>query len=525
MAKKTSKKTAKKKIDREEIGFVLSESEPNRFQAIIKKEVYLEAEEYILIEHPDATRDTMVLGIVFSVKNVNASYTEQSPLVPFFQRGQNTQIGDQDFMVATIDVHGAVETDQRGLESLIPLYAAPIPGQSVYRATSEDVKQYIMALAPPGVEFGSMKNYEDIRIALSVPKLFMHLAILGVTGAGKSHSLKVLLLALKGLKDQCPPITIVDPHGEFLDFADEVLNPEKYLGNSIHEMDAAGFKDFLEDNFDKDAAMKIMLRAVDRYTEKVGAWPPKNVQELIDLLHDDVVQGSSRDSTIETALTKLKAQKVKRVFTTPPLEVREFVKPGKIVVLDMGQIDLTNQQALLARLLDKIYAQATELHLEGGAFASLLVLDEVQRYAPENLFATGDSYKISKKAIFNIAAQGRKFGIGLVVASQRPAYISKSVLAQCNTQLIFRLVAWPDIQVVKDVLGNQGILKRLPYQPTGDAILFGVASALEFPVVVKVDPLPPMDVSRDFSIRYPERLAKFREWYEAGEAGQEADAE
>ena len=90
-------------------------------------------------------------------------------------------------------------------------------------------------------------------------------------------------------------------------------------------------------------------------------------------------------------------------------------------------------------------------------------------------------------------------------------------LAQCNSQFIFRLVARNDIAVVRDILGNIGILERLPFQPTGDAILFGVASSMNFPVVTKIDAIPLLKkASREFSLKYEDRLAKYEEWFDNG---------
>ncbi|GAB4314677.1 MAG: hypothetical protein Kow0069_16230 [Promethearchaeota archaeon] len=512
-----AKRKTTKVSEREKVAFVLSGAEANEFSAIVKKDCTLEAEEFVLIEHPAGPPGEMVLGVVVGVKNVNASYTEQSPLVPFFQRGENTQIGDQDFTVAKVAVHGAVKDDARGIRSLVPLFAAPVAGQPVYRADSGDVRQYLMSLEPPGVEIGTMKNYE-VRVALSVPKLFMHLAVLGVTGAGKSHALKVLLNGLKGLGSMCPPVLIVDPHGEYLAYADEVVDPGPYVNRSIREITPEYFQEFLKVRFGKSAASTMVSKVVDQYLEG-NQWPPESPGPLLALLDDPNIKGSSKTTTVEEAKRILGSRHVDRLFTTPRLDVRAFLKPETVTVLDVGAIELTKQQEFLRRLLDIIYDQATKLHAEGGAFAGIVVIDEVQRYAPESQFATGDAYKESRKAIFNVAAQGRKFGIGLVVASQRPAYVSKSVLAQCNTQLIFRLVAWPDLQTVRDVLGSQGVLQRLPYQPTGDAVLYGIASATEFPVVVSVDALPPRKGARDFSVKYEDRLAEFKAWHGGNDPG------
>lgn len=499
----------------EEIGYILTGSQPDKFDVIIKKDKFVEAEEFIIIEHPNPQRKTFILGLVYSVKNVNLAYSEGSPLIPFFQEGIQPMMSEQDYMVASIDALGYIDKDSRDIVSLIPLTAAPNPGQVVYRATIEDIRKYIMTIDPPDIKIGLLKNYEKIPVTLSIPKLFMHLAILGITGAGKSHLLKKILLSIKEMKPNPIPALIIDPHGEFLDYADEIIDPSPYIGASIHEMTDNAFLNYIKTFLPKGVALDIVERAVNKYAQQ-NSWPPTTAQPIIDLMDDEDVKGSSRENTVEAAKNLLQIPKVEKIFKTSPLSPKLFMKPGKLVCLDLGQINLTQQQRLLARILRLLYENAKALHIVNSAFAGLIILDEIQRYAPEKGFETGDAADDSRSEIFSIAAQGRKFGIGLILATQRPAYVSKSVLAQCNTQFIFRLVARNDIAVIRDILGNIGILERLPFQPTGDAILFGVASSMNFPIVTKIDAIPPLTpkFSRQFNLKLEERLKKYKEWFD-----------
>ena len=85
-----------------------------------------------------------------------------------------------------------------------------------------------------------------------------------------------------------------------------------------------------------------------------------------------------------------------------------------------------------------------------------------------------------------IASEGRKFNVGMIVVTQRPAYVSKDVLAQCSSQAIFRLINRNDIGAVEEVV--EGIshseVYRLPHYQQGQCIFTGVA--IDSPVVVKV---------------------------------------
>jgi hypothetical protein len=89
-----------------------------------------------------------------------------------------------------------------------------------------------------------------------------------------------------------------------------------------------------------------------------------------------------------------------------------------------------------------------------------------------------------------IAREGRKFGLGLVLSSQRPSELSSTVLSQCNTFLLHRISNDRDQELVHKLVPDnlKGLLRELPSLPSQHAILLGWAS--ELPVLVKMNDLP-----------------------------------
>lgn len=89
-----------------------------------------------------------------------------------------------------------------------------------------------------------------------------------------------------------------------------------------------------------------------------------------------------------------------------------------------------------------------------------------------------------------IAREGRKFGLGLVLASQRPSELSPTVLAQCNTFLLHRIVNDRDQELVGKLVPDNlgGLLKELPSLPSKQAILLGWAASI--PILVEINELP-----------------------------------
>jgi DNA helicase HerA-like ATPase len=94
--------------------------------------------------------------------------------------------------------------------------------------------------------------------------------------------------------------------------------------------------------------------------------------------------------------------------------------------------------------------------------------------------------RLCREAFEKIAREGRKFGLGLVLSSQRPSELSATVLAQCNTFLLHRLVNDADQNLVSRLVPDNvaGLLKELPSLPSRQAILLGWATLI--PVLVEM---------------------------------------
>ena len=126
----------------------------------------------------------------------------------------------------------------------------------------------------------------------------------------------------------------------------------------------------------------------------------------------------------------------------------------------------------------------------------LLVYEEVHKYAPKSDLAR---YKSSQKAIETIAKEGRKYGVSLLIATQRPSEVSETIFSQCSNFLAMRLTNPDDQRYVKrllpDTLGS--ITDSLPSLRAGEGILIG--DAVVIPSVVKVGKCSPAPSSSDIA--------------------------
>ena len=131
--------------------------------------------------------------------------------------------------------------------------------------------------------------------------------------------------------------------------------------------------------------------------------------------------------------------------------------------------------AMLARLLFqyKVYQTTEERRRDPVVF----VCEEAHRYVPDRGEA---EYAAAQTAIRRIAREGRKYGIGLMLVSQRPADIESTVISQCGTWLVLRLTNAADQQHVARFLpdGLSGMTKALPNLAQQEAIFVGEGAAM-----------------------------------------------
>lgn len=146
--------------------------------------------------------------------------------------------------------------------------------------------------------------------------------------------------------------------------------------------------------------------------------------------------------------------------------------------------------AVVARMTFEALQRYMKMH--GVALPTVLVMEEahtfIKRYKED--VENQDAAAVCCRVFERIAREGRKFGLGLVLSSQRPSELSPTVLSQCNTFLLHRLSNDRDQELVHRLVPDnlRGLLRELPSLPSQTAILLGWAS--ELPVLVRMDDLP-----------------------------------
>ena len=119
-----------------------------------------------------------------------------------------------------------------------------------------------------------------------------------------------------------------------------------------------------------------------------------------------------------------------RFILYAPTPYHELIKSGTCTIINFRGVNPDIQDIIVYKLTKDLF----ELRKQNKIPPFFMVIEEAHNYCPERNFGE----KKSSKILRTIASEGRKFGLGLCVVSQRPARLDKSVLSQCSTQIIMK---------------------------------------------------------------------------------------
>ena len=183
-------------------------------------------------------------------------------------------------------------------------------------------------------------------------------------------------------------------------------------------------------------------------------------------------------------------------FTKVPDEFFDREKSNQITILDLSLVPfdvLENLTGLIGRLLIEFVEHFKSD--QRGEYPIVIILEEAQNYIPEKY--RRDRESIAKKVFERIAREGRKYGVSLVVSSQRPSELSRTVLSQCNSFIVHRLQNPDDQKYVRGLVSsaNNDILDQLPILPQQHAIIMG--DCVRTPVQTRINDISPRPKSNN----------------------------
>ena len=359
-----------------------------------------------------------------------------------------------------------------------------------------------------------------VPVVLSVKDLVStHLAIIASTGAGKSYLASVIIEELMQPYNKAS-VLILDPHGKYSTLS-EIANAEQFSEESKEAREGIGrggsyraqvrvykpdqvkvrlsslnigdMRHLLSEMTEKQQyLLNRALRKVNE-TKRGTPWGSADLKQAIKSVAkqkgDEDSEGADDSSTIH-ALTWRIEDRFENSYTFDDLQhldLPEIFKPGQCTVLQLNDIDERDQQVVVATILRRLYKARMETErgkVHSGEFylpyPVFVLLEEAHHFAP------GGTDVVSTAILKQVLAEGRKFGIGVGLISQRPGKLNADVLSQCQTQCIMRIVNEIDQKSVAAAIEGVGrdLLNNLPALSKGQVIVAG--AALNTPVICRV---------------------------------------
>jgi uncharacterized protein len=420
------------------------------------------------------------------------------------------------------------------------------PTTSAYRPQANDLSRIVLGELNEnrGLDIATLSNRREINVLIDGHTVVIrHLAILAMTGAGKSWTARRLI---EQLAKKNYPVVIFDPHGDyarlhelsnlrgrvqrfsaefpvFEEDAETIADIVDTLGYSLTDTMRTNFSDvfaaaiqfYSPDPEERQQRSQWLASAINnpdiaKSGIKADLWLVANLAEAAQLaLRDDgavqkgelsnygwpqilnysktvarTLEGIMKRTRRAAAVLKRMSDTNKKVAQTHqpmPTDRSELVKYGQISVVSLAGYTSDFQATIYSLVAADLFAKRVNGDLP---WPFLCVLEEGHNFAPAQVHTEAERRAIVTTR--EIAQEGRKFGVGLLLISQRPSRLDETTLSACNSQITMRMVNPADQNFVRRVvesLGDEDI-RMLSGLDIGEAIL--AEQMINFPVLVRI---------------------------------------
>ncbi len=472
---------------KDSVGVIFGKTSSNSFRFAVSDRMAAKRSDYLKVWHES---DGWALAQVNTITSTSEDFSLEEAVDVAIG---SSRIGDmEERIIAEATVIGI--RDKNGVLS-VP--KSPFsPGDKVFKADELLIKQ-TLGLMKGDVYIGLLEG-QNVHVNLDANNLVQkHCSILAKTGAGKSYTGGVIL---EELLEKGVPLLIIDPHGEYatLKFpnddksqsferygimpkgfasqvtvytpANRVLNPAAdalFRLNGIN-ISIKEFSQFFSDDASQNET-GILFEAVSIL--KV---------EKQDYTIDDIIfkVGQNKSKVKWNVINRLEALRDTGILSDKATTINELVMDGKASIIDMKGVN----PGLQAMIVSKLFTDIFEARKLNTIPPCMLVVEEAHNFCPEK----GFERTISTDILRTIASEGRKFGLGLMVVSQRPARVDKNILSQCNTQVIMKVTNPNDLKAISKGLEGISTDVEEDIKNLSPGVAMIVSTYIERPILVDI---------------------------------------
>jgi len=391
---------------------------------------------------------------------------------------EDEKIGSKQKLIAKTQVFGKLE------DSRLKRIKKPIPPYTDATLADKTELEKILK-AEETISIGNVLG-TNARAYFKASEFDRHTAILASTGSGKSYTAANLIkeYVTLGL-----PVVVIDTHGEY----------QKLLGKLL-EGKPQNIKTYTVKYVRQGAEqLKIPVNdlAASDFTHFISLTEPQQtaVEQILDKLAgdeylvDDMIAAADKlDNTVfhegTIAALKRKLTSLKRafadVFDKYGTDTSKLVKPDQVTIIDASLAPQPVRRSIVSYIAKELLRGRVNNIMELGEFRIqnplLLVVEEAHNYAGGSLSHS------CKREIIRVASEGRKFGVGLCVISQKPSKIDEEILSQCNTGIYMHITNPRDKDHIRKTFEsiNDAIIADLDSLDVGESIIAGACLDIPF---------------------------------------------
>ncbi|MGL4291094.1 MAG: ATP-binding protein, partial [Phreatobacter sp.] len=430
----------------------------------------------------------------------------------------------RDYLQAEVLILGATRLGEAEKLDISPLTYPVQPAASVLTPPASVIEKLLGSSEKDTarLKIGSLLGRSDVEVALTASKVVSrHMAILAMTGGGKTVASRRILLELI---DHSYPLIIFDPHGDYLGLYEnrdklpegasvKLFYPmiqvseenQSIVGDLIAKMGrrlSEAQQDYFnkitsEAKIDRDTSAADYIHGLierceatakklgnkdseEEGAKKFSAMTVNAVKRSLAFILHNLAQMEKNNERLRDRLRDTFE------FTRmgdPKRDPEELVRKGQVAIFYLAGYDHLTQSTIVSIVLEALFDHRANLSRRIPPF--LAVLEEAHNFIPSR--SEGLDETPSLATVRKVITEGRKFGTGLLIISQRPARLDETILAQCNSFLVLRLVNPKDKNFVRSVMENLSDTDARVLQSFGPGQGIVSGQAVRFPLLVRID--------------------------------------